>query len=477
MTPPSDLPPQAPEPPDDPRDQPLPLQLELPGGRAESRPPEPGRPAVGGGSSRRSRVGWSVVVGLLLLGGGAAAIAAWALPWYLEHRSIEAAAEHGITLGIARVEAVPGGFRLFGVRATSSLLPGAVAEAPEIDVGTAGLRARDVIVRGGELSLRGSYAVVAAEFARLQQSLSRGEDAWEPASLAIVGARVTWQGPIGDTMQAEATDVHAKFAWSAAEDGEPGQAGPGRAGPSETHLRSDHVVFEPAAGPMLGPWRVDVDRAVGSSRLRVALDPDVPETCSLLVVGDGDRTTSVDISVPRAPVAHLGLPVSSLGWDGERVQVEGTVHYAPLGTARADLTAKGGIYGFSLPWVPLPVDATWEGAARGDPSTGIDVKSAHLAVGPFAGAVKGTVKTFDDGFRLNLAWTGGPVACSNLSTPLDIAGDASSASAANHPRRADTASASITLSFDSRDLGATKVEFKPEIDCIRPRASVARGER
>jgi hypothetical protein len=280
---------------------------------------------------------------------------------------------------------------------------------------------------------------------------------------------------MGENVRVEAADVHAEFGWHETD-------ASNRSPDLEIHARSDHVAVV-APGTALGPWRVDVDRANGSTRVRVALDPGVPDSCTVLVVSDGEQTTSVDIAVPRSPLAHLGLTEPFRGLNEKALQVEAVLHYVALGPTRIDATARGGIYGIQALGLPRSIDVAWEGAATGDPTAGVDVRKARLAVGPLVGAVTGTLKRYDDGFRVDLAWAAGPVPCTafaapmGLGKPFDIgyeirklglggeAGVPSTEALSSAARVRGTVSAAVILSFDSRDLLATKLEFTPEIGC------------
>jgi hypothetical protein len=445
--------------------KPLPLALELPGPKAAA-----SVDAVVKGAPRSwPRVLAVALGGLLTLAALGAAAVEWALPWYVRRACIEVAAAHGIDLSVERAELDPGGFRLVAVRAALTAVPQAQAQAPEVAVQTSGLQPQKLTVRGAELTLRGPLAALEDGFARWRASPGGGQSgAWAPASLILDGGRLAWQAALGESVRVETADVHAQFLWHDAE----------RAGPRlEMHARSDAVTVDLGGGKSLGPWRVDLDRTstgAAGTRMRVALDPAVPDACTLLVVGDGEHTTSVDLDIPRSPLPRLGLPESTSGAPGKGLQIEASLHYTALGPARADLRAKGGLYGVESPALAhsmRPVDVNWEGTASGDPTGGIDVRNARLAVGPLVGALTGTFKKFEDGFRLDLAWAGGPVPCQaflvplGLGQPFDIGYMIANIAKAAPRGQASQVSAAIVLSFDSRDLGATKVDFTPEIRC------------
>jgi len=436
---------------DDAAAMPLPLQLDLPvapgadpAGRPSLAAPGPRDRRPPGPAIARAAAAATVAAATLGL------LAAWVLPWYVRRECVEAAATHGITLSVDQVKIDTAGFRLLGVDATADAMPGVRARAPEVEVTTRGLRPDRMTVRGAELALAGRAGALEAAFARWRASPAGGQAGqWAPASVLVDGARLTWQGASGQDARVEAADVRAELAWI-----ERGL---------QLRARSDRVSLH-VGGAALGPWRVDVDRDADGARLRVALDPDVPEACTVLVVGDGERWTSIDVSVPRSPLSHLGLASADdrtdrpPGEHGDDVQAELTAHYVALGPSRADVSLRGGLYGVEAPALASRrLDVTWEGVARGNPAAGVEIKKARLAVGPLEGPLTGTLKAFDDGFRLDLAWAAGPVPCAALR--------------AGAPSRGGAASASLMLTLDSRDLGAgapVKIDFRPELDCGAP---------
>jgi hypothetical protein len=449
------------EPPEGDPYKPLPLQLELP----------PVKPAVvgiptrgrrdGDGRAERAAVPWRpLVVAVVLLGAIGAATFLFALPRYVRSQCIEQARSHGIALTVDDVSVDLSRFHMIHVAMTAQDLPGARLTAPEVEVETSWLQPKKVSAKGMELSFQGRWDALAASFDKWGAS-DHGFKGSSWAALAPVitdGSRIVWTDPIGEGARIEAAGVHADVSWRAG-------------GGTVLHASSDNVSTV-LPGGTFGPWRVDVDRAPGSSRTCVALDPGVPGMCTVLVVGDEESTTAVDVVLPRSPLARLGIPLQLIGLHGKDLQVDATVHYATRGATRADAAVKGGVHGIEAAGIPRPLDVNWDAALGGDPRTGIDVKQARLAVGPLVGGVKGTFKRYDDGFRVDLAWSAGPVPCAAFDSPLaagqpfDIAYQLRKlAESAGLTKLTGDVKASATLTFDSRDLGSTAVHFVPEASC------------
>jgi hypothetical protein len=114
-------------------------------------------------------------------------------------------------------------------------------------------------------------------------------------------------------------------------------------------------------------------------------------------------------------------------------------------------------------------------AASGDVTKGLDVKQGSFAAGPLKGSVTGTMKIFDDGARLALAWKSQGVPCSEIGKQMAaealgqlgsqlgaIAGDVGNVIGL---RVAGEASASGLITLDSRDLAATSFTMTSNQTC------------
>ena len=412
-----------------------------------------------------SRTRWlaGVVVAIAALTAIACVTVIWLLPAYVRRECVEAAAAHGIALSIDEARSDYGAFRLIGVHVTAADVPNARVEAPEVRIETKALRPRLVTVAGADVTLDGPWKNISFVLSKWLARPDEGQtDEWLINSLVVDGARVIWKRPAGDDVQITASDVHLQMAWR---DRDP-----------EVHVRSDRVTIA-VPNATLGPWRIDVDRvpsatrAVGaprsnSSRMRVAFDPGVPEASTVLVLGNEERTTAVDIAVPRSPLDRLGIPLQLLGLHGNALQIEVSAHYGDDGSGRAQATTKGGFYDVDAPGLPRPIDVSWDASASGAPATGLDAKNARLAVGPLAGDLTGMLKAFDDGFRLDLAWNAVAVPCHAFEVaPTEVPYILRLAKSAGGTKTGGRIAARAALAFDSRDLGMTRLDFTPDATC------------
>jgi hypothetical protein len=445
-----------------PKDEPpaaLPLTLSLPGEPAPPKPAIVGVPVRERLATTGARsIAWRIVATLAAVAGVAAGVAFALLPRWVRQQVIEGAAEHGVTLTADDASFDGSAFRLTGLRASAPDLPGASAQAPELLVETRDLKVVKLTVRGAILAFDGPWSRVDAAITKWRTASHGGmcTDCM-PTGLVVEGSRVVWTHPMPESGGIEANDVHLDGSF--------------RGNGAEVHVTSSKVSLE-VPGGKLGPWRVDVDRTPDASRIRVALDPGVPESSSILIVGDDERTNHVDVVFPRSPPERLGLPRAVLGLKGKDLQIEASIHYSDLGGDHAEASASGGIHGLEAAGIPRPLDVTWEASAAGDPRKGMDVKRARLAVGPLVGALNGTLTTFDDGFRVELAWGASPVPCNAFDTPLDSGQPFDIAyqlrrlaEATGITKVTGNVSARGTATFDSRDLGSTKVAFVPDVSC------------
>ncbi len=453
MTTPSDPPPGNRPPPA------LPLALDLPAERPEVKPVPVGvadraKPAPVQARGIALRLGLTLLALVLI----AAGVGLVLLPRWVKSQVLEAATEHGIDLTIDDASYDGSAFRLTGLKASAPDLPGATAVAPELVVETQSLKLTKLTLRGAILSLDGPWSRVEAVIAKWRSAAHGGmcTDCL-PTELAIDGSRVVWTHPLADDGRIEANDVSLGSTF--------------RPDGAQVHISSTHVTLA-IPGGALGPWRVDVDRTPAESRVRVALDPAVPEACTLLITADGERVTHLDVVLPRSPPARIGLPAPLLGLSGKELQIESQIHYADMGGGLAEASASGGVHGIEVPSLPRPLDVTWEASAAGDPRKGMDVKKARLAAGPLVGALTGTVTTFDDGFRVDLAWGADAVPCNAFDAPLDsgqpfdIAYQLRKlAEATGITKVSGEVSARGTASFDSRDLASTRLSFVPTVSC------------
>ena len=287
--------------------------------------------------------------------GRCGALVLWLLPWYRAARVRRGGggARHHARPSTTRSSA-PAGFRLLGVHATAAALPGARAQAPEIDVADdRPAPGSDDGARRARLTLTGSWRTVDAALhgvarepaGRTGRSVGAGDAGGRRVARGLAG-RLRRERARRGLERAPRRDLARRVGHRAR------ALGRRRAWPCRGA----------SSGP--GAWTSIARR--GRLALRVALDPGVPDACTVLVVGDDERTTSVDVVIPRSPLARLGLPpVAARACTATRSSwrrpptTERWGRSAPRPRRRAASTG-------SRRGCPCALDVSWDGSASGD---------------------------------------------------------------------------------------------------------------
>ena len=331
------------------------------------------------------------------------------LPGYVRSRAIAVAAAQGLTLTIDDVSVGFGSARLMGVIVTSPEVPGMKATASELHVETAGFEPKLLTVRGAVLEIDGPLGDVVASADRWHASHQPSSGApsapapgdWMKVSVPFV--RVAWTHAFAGDGRIDVPDGAAEIVPKASP----------RLG-DEYHFTSEKVTVH-AGAAVLGPWRVDLDREVNGARLRVALDPPVPDGPNLLFVHPTAGEETLDVNIQRSPVFRLGVPPALASMlPVAPQQVSAKVHYASLGVARAEGTFEVTLFGVKVAPSPNPVDVKLSGGFAGDPRAPLDLKDGTLAAGPIQAVVAGTLTLADGAVGANLGWKANPVPCSKF---------------------------------------------------------------
>lgn len=332
---------------------------------------------------------------ILLLAGGLLL-----LPMVVRDRILADAREAGVDLTVERVGLSFSGVSVRGITAKTTRVPGAELRADEIFA--TGLSAREIRVQGLELKLEGpASAMVPSALDFFEQNRKRlAGGAAQPRKVAVVGARIAWTGLLGEGTSIYASDVGVDCE-SRSVGAEEIRANAGR-----FELKTKRTV--------LGPWAGTFDRNATTARLRLLLDPPVPDGPSVLVVF-GKSPTRITVKVPRSPLARLGIRPGDLGLPADpatevEVMLEGGQSPNQLieGSGTLDL------FGVRLAGLKSPIDVRLAGSASGAPGKPLDLVKTTVTVGPFLANVTGTITPTDAGFRLDAGWRTQPLSCEKL---------------------------------------------------------------
>jgi hypothetical protein len=337
-----------------------------------------------------------VLAGVLLL-----------LPMIVRDRILASAREAGIDLTVERVGIGLNGVSLRGITAKPQRVPGAEVRAEEIFA--SGFSAKEIRVRGLDVKLDGSIgdigpallALYADNRARLAGS---GGDS---RKVSIVAAHVTWTGLLGEGTSLDAGELGTDFESKAvgAEDI--------RASVGHFDIKTKRTSF--------GPWASSFERNATAARLRLLLDPPVPDGPSaLLVWGVGgidnqSSATHLTVKVPRSPFARLGIRPDDLGIPADLgTEVELKIEGGQSPSTRLEGQGRLDLFGVHLKGLKGPVDVKVEGAASGLPGKPLDLVQTTATIGPFVANVAGSITPTDLGFRLDAAWRTLPISCEKL---------------------------------------------------------------
>ena len=337
-----------------------------------------------------------VLAGVLLL-----------LPMIVRDRILASAREAGIDLTIERVGIGLNGVSLRGIVAKPQRVPGAELRADEIFA--SGLSAKEIRVRGLDVKLDGSIsdigpALLALYNANRARLAGSGGDS---RKVSIVSAHVSWTGLLGEGTSLDAGELGTDFESKAvgAEDI--------RANVGHFDIRTKRTSF--------GPWASSFERSSTAARLRILLDPPVPDGPSaLLVWGVGgidnkSSATHLTVKIPRSPMARLGIRPEDLGLPADPgTEVELKLEGGQSPSTRLEGQGRLDLFGVHLKGLKGSVDVKVEGSASGLPGKPLDLVQTTATIGPFVANVTGSITPAELGFRLDAAWRTLPISCEKL---------------------------------------------------------------
>jgi hypothetical protein len=337
-----------------------------------------------------------VLAGVLLL-----------LPMIVRDRILASAREAGIDLTVERVGIGLNGVSVRGITAKPQRVPGAEVRAEEIFA--SGFSAKEIRVRGLDVKLDGSVADIGpALLALYADNRARlAGSGGDSRKVAIVSAHVAWTGLLGEGTSLDARELGTDFESKAvgAEDI--------RASVGHFDIKTKRTSF--------GPWASSFERNATAARLRILLDPPVPDGPSaLLVWGVGgidnkSSATHLTVKIPRSPFARLGIRPDDLGLPADPgTEVELKLEGGQSPSTRFEGQGRLDLFGVHLKGLKGPVDVKVEGSASGLPGKPLDLVQTTATIGPFVANVTGSITPTDLGFRLDAGWRTLPISCEKL---------------------------------------------------------------
>jgi serine/threonine-protein kinase len=401
-------------------------KIELAAPVRRPRPPPPKGPP----RWRTPAIAASILFGVL-------AVAYLLLPAYVKSRAVAAAREMGFSLEVSRVGVTLSSVDLEGVTITSPELPSMQIKCKDVHVSST-FSPRLIQLREVDVTVTGSVADVEREVeAWRSRRAGGGRGAASGAKMSVSGSHVLWKRPFGDGYELEISDVSAEIS-------------PNGALGDEMKLDSRRIDFKTPRG-RLGPWGLSVERDAKSTRMRLELDPIVPDGPVALLVSSAGIPTRLTVKVARAPLARLGIPPEAVGLTAPpEIELNGD---GTLQAGRVDTSFTLALYGIK-PGPSPALDLRLKTSIAGDTSKPLELKNAELMVGPFTAKATGTLTpNADGGWRADVTWRADPVSCEVLAKRTAQGATALGlqvAQAFGIARLVGTANASGFISFDTR---------------------------
>lgn len=341
-----------------------------------------------------------VVGGLLLL-----------LPSIARDRAVATAREAGFDIKVERVGIGFDGVTLKNVTVKVPRTPGISATVQEVKTSSMFGVGKDLRIQGVDAKLKGDQtdlrvglaALLADNRARLAGTAS------SPRHFSIVGARVTWDGIMGEGSKVEAGEIGAEI---------------DSRGPGQEETRGSVGRFEiKTKQTTLGPWSTSFETGAASSRIRLMFDPPVPDGPSLVYVwGRAGVPPEATLRIPRSPFANLGVRPSELGLPADagteiEAKVEAKIPTTGEGSGgKVEAKIDLGLFGLRPPSLKGPIDVKIEGNMSGVPGKPLDLDKTLVTLGPFQAGVNGTLALHERGVgaRLDAMFRLIPIACEKI---------------------------------------------------------------
>ncbi len=382
-------------------------------------------------AARKSASGGGGTVILLLVIAAAVAGFYFYLPELIKRGYVSSAAREGVTLAIDRVEVSTRAIRLSGVTASAAEVPGVMFRAQSIDLGLYRIDPVTMTMHGVLLTVDGSYPVIHDAMAVFFGAHPLDEGRGTVRTVDIESAHVIWNRPFGESTKAEAENISLS-----------GQREPPHALGEDFDLEVPLLSLTTAGGK-LGPWKVKWHREGPTSRVTVGFDPLGPSGAQAKVMIYEGAVQTVDATVPRVPLAQVGITPALFGHKADDpVTAEAVVSYRLSNPAHAEANASLVISGAKVSGASSSADASLEAHVAGDPTQPLDIHDSALAFGPYRGKLTGSLAIAATYLKADLAWKSAAQRCS--------AGDQV---------------VTLGLKFDSRQVDDSALAVAPNVKC------------
>lgn len=402
----------------------------------------------------------------LLVTAGVLAIGA---PAYVKRQAIALAAAEGVTLSVTSARLGFGEVTLVGVAATIPEIPGVQASVEEMTVSLSGLAPESIATTGLELSIQGDARIVNAAYVRYRAA-HPGVGAGTIKRASMQSAHILWLKPAGETTRVEGSDASGEVTCAVGVPAAPCDP--------KGHLTIGKLVTTLGPAKALGPWRLDFDRTPSELKTVLSLDPANPALATLTTVRDPlDTKSTVDVKIGKSSLKSLGIAPSVFslpGGEQEDALVEVAVHLGNPKPNASEGAVTLAVEHLRVPGMPAPTNTKIHLAWAGDPRQPMNLAEGTFTLGPFDGAVRGTLLPLDGGFRLDSSLESRPIPCSALAAQSveSAVGGALGASlgalaAAGGLTKSVTGTADLSgvIFLDTRDIPGARFTLVPKTSC------------
>jgi serine/threonine-protein kinase len=353
-------------------------------------------------------------------------------PVLVRRSFVDALAKRGIVATIEEVDLYSqiGTARIVGLAMTSADVPGATVHAHEVLVDlNSDLDPKAIIARDVDVNIEVGYAPFVKSLDAWSKKNGKGSPLGVPESLQharIESGHIVWNQPSGPGTRFEARSLTLDFA------------------PKERRPIGQDFTMEPTSfdlttplGP-LGPWLLDASKTGPQWAVHVSFNQAHQQSYGFDITHAENGDIKADLRAPRATPADLGTKPDMFGAAAtDKVSIDGVAH-AERKAGAWSANGNVSIDGFHLPNArpaPLAAELTFAGPG-GAP---LDVQRGRLSLGNGDGSLTGAVTLLDDAIVAKLA--------STVSVRCDDG----------------VARALLSLSLDSRDLGAASLSPQTKI--------------
>jgi serine/threonine-protein kinase len=353
-------------------------------------------------------------------------------PVLVRRSFVDALAKRGIVATIEEVDLYSqiGTARVVGLSMTSPDVPGTTVRAHEVLVDLNGdLDPKSIVVRDVDVNVEVGYAPLGKSLDAWSKKNAHGSPFGFPESLQharIESGHIVWNQPSGPGTRLESRGMTIDFA------------------PKERRPIGEDFTMEPASfdlttplGPM-GPWLLDASKTGPVWAAHVSFNQAHQQSYGFDVTHADNGDIKADLRAPRATPADLGTKPDMFGAaPTDKVSIDATGHAERKAGAWSG-SASASVEGFHLPNAK-PATLAVELAIAGPGGTPLDVQRGKLSLGNGDGSLTGAITLLDDAIVAKLASTV-TVRCDD-----------------------GVSKALLSLSLDSRDLGAASLAPQTKI--------------